>query len=508
MRTTSAVRLSLGIALFLHLGVTFPAPAEGARLSPAPSARLAAEINNGVLTSDHPSTGLFNTGFGTCTATLIGCQTAVTAAHCVCSQPPCNPVPNGEVYFQHSGIYPVVGVSVNPGWAGLGREDLAVLRLGAPVAGVQPSRLNTVGKPAVGVSTLLAGFGTTPTGPEGLKRSGLAVLASCLIPNPLGLCYDFVAPIGAPGTDSTACPGDSGGPMFVSSGGTLLLAGATSGGVGPGAADCTAPVQGVFSDVFSARPWIEGQAAGDLGQTTCGGLPSAGSPSAPWSFAADSLSAAQPGRTYTVQVPPGTRQLTVTLNGEDYFFNDFDLLVRHGAAPAPFANDCESLSILSLEACTIDDPQPGTWFLQARHFSGPGGQFQLTATSFLEQTGACVRDGETACLQNGRFEVKVAWSNASGAGTGQVMSFGAERTENDESVFYSFQSPTNFEMGVKMLNACIPLFGDKFWVFVSGLTDQGWQVTVRDTQTGAVRTYSNPNGSLSQTFADTSAFDC
>lgn len=509
MRRTGFVRLSIAIALALQAVAAAPAGAEGTRLSPAPSTRAAGGINNGVLTSDHPSTGLFFTGGGTCSATLVGCRTAVTAAHCVCDQPPCNPAPGGRfVYFQHSGIYPVVGIGVHPGWAGPGREDLAVLRLGSEVEGVQPSRLNELGRPPVGVSTLLAGFGTTPSGPSGLKRAGLAVLAPCVIAAPLALCYDFEAPVGAPGTDSTACPGDSGGPMFVSSGGELLLAGATSAGVGPGAADCTAPVQGVFSDVFAARAWIAGQAAGSLGQATCGGLPSAGSPSAPWSFAADSLGPAQPERTYTLEVPPGTRQLTVTLNGEGYLFNDFDLMIRRGAVPTPVANDCASLGGLALEECTIVDPQPGTWFLQARHYSGPGGQFQLTATAFLEDTGGCVRDAQTACLQNGRFEVKVAWNNSSDAGSGQVMSFGGQRTENDESVFYSFQSPTNFEMGVKMLNACIPLFGDKFWVFVSGLTDQGWMVTVRDTLTGAVKTYSNNNGNLSQTFADTSAFDC
>lgn len=507
MRSTTAVRSTIGIVLFLHLAAAPGAPAQEEHLSPAAATRMAAEINNGVLTSDFPSTGLFDTGVGTCTATLIGCRTAVTAAHCVCDRPPCNPVADGSVYFQHSGTYPVVGVSVHPGWSGLGRDDLAVLRLGAPVAGVQPSRLNTTGKPPLGVTTLLAGFGTTPTQPAGIKRAGLAVLASCLVPNPLGLCYDFVPPIGAPGTHSTACPGDSGGPMFVSSGGALLLAGATSGGVGPGAADCSAPVQGVFSDVFAARAWIEAQAAGDLGQTSCGGLPSAGSPSAPWAFADGFLGPGQPERTFAVEVPPGTRRLTVTLNGERYYFNDFDLLVRRGAPPAGGLADCASLGVWSLEECSIENPQPGTWYLQALRFDGQGA-FQVTATTFLEQAAACVRNAETACLQGGRFEVRVAWSNGTGAGTAKVMSFAGQRTENEESVFYSFQSPTNFEMGIKMLDACIPLFGDKFWVFVSGLTDQGWEVTVRDTRTGAIRSYSNTSGNLSETFADTFAFDC
>jgi hypothetical protein len=63
-------------------------------------------------------------------------------------------------------------------------------------------------------------------------------------------------------------------------------------------------------------------------------------------------------------------------------------------------------------------------------------------------------------------------------------------------------------MGVKVLNACVPILGNHFWVYSSGLTDQGWEVTVRDVNTGAIRNYSNANGHLSSTFADTGAFDC
>lgn len=137
----------------------------------------------------------------------------------------------------------------------------------------------------------------------------------------------------------------------------------------------------------------------------------------------------------------------------------------------------------------------------------------LITTQFLKdvgwtlQTSACVPDASTACLQSGRFEVKVDWQTTSTNGTGQVMSFGGQRAENSESVFWWFFSPTNFEMGVKVLNACVPPFS-KYWVFISGLTDQGWTVNVRDTQTGIIRTYSNAVGHLSSTFADTNAFTC
>ncbi|HSS78286.1 MAG TPA: hypothetical protein VLV54_16270 [Thermoanaerobaculia bacterium] len=124
----------------------------------------------------------------------------------------------------------------------------------------------------------------------------------------------------------------------------------------------------------------------------------------------------------------------------------------------------------------------------------------------LQPPPPCVTGADTACLQSGRFEVKVDWETSANTGAGQVMSFGGPRAETDESVFWWFFSPTNFEMGVKVLDACS--LTNTFWVFTSGLTDQGWTVHVRDTTTGATQVYSNALGHLSSTFADTSAFSC
>ncbi|MCZ7649977.1 MAG: S8 family peptidase [Thermoanaerobaculia bacterium] len=121
-------------------------------------------------------------------------------------------------------------------------------------------------------------------------------------------------------------------------------------------------------------------------------------------------------------------------------------------------------------------------------------------------TAPCVRNAETACLLSNRFEVKVNWQTTTGSGTAKVMSFGGARTESDQSVFYYFFDPANFEMGVKVLNGCG--LNNKFWIFVSGLTNQAYTVTVRDTQTGTVKSYSNPLGSYPQTVGDTSALNC
>jgi hypothetical protein len=124
------------------------------------------------------------------------------------------------------------------------------------------------------------------------------------------------------------------------------------------------------------------------------------------------------------------------------------------------------------------------------------------------QPGPCTEDAVTACLQNGRFEAKVTFTSTGNpsSGNGQVMSFGGQRAETAETAFYWFFAPSNFEMGLKVLNGCG--LNSKWWVFVSGLTDQGWSVNVRDTQSGVIKTYSNPLGHLSATYSDTSAFAC
>lgn len=123
-------------------------------------------------------------------------------------------------------------------------------------------------------------------------------------------------------------------------------------------------------------------------------------------------------------------------------------------------------------------------------------------------SGPCARSATTACLANGRFEVKVDWQSAASTGFGQVMSFGGERAENNNSAFYSFRSAANFEMSVKIRDACTASFGNKYWVFISGPTNQGWTAHVRDTQIGATKTYSNALNHLTSTSADTTAFNC
>jgi hypothetical protein len=119
----------------------------------------------------------------------------------------------------------------------------------------------------------------------------------------------------------------------------------------------------------------------------------------------------------------------------------------------------------------------------------------------------CSDDADTACHLAGRFQVEVEWTTVSDSGAAQVMSFGGQRASSDQSSFWWFFDPANFEMGVKMVDACVPPF-NSYWAFVSGLTNQFFRVRITDMVTDAVKVYENPLGSYPQTVGDTSAFPC
>lgn len=116
----------------------------------------------------------------------------------------------------------------------------------------------------------------------------------------------------------------------------------------------------------------------------------------------------------------------------------------------------------------------------------------------VEVTAQCISGGPALCLNQGRFQVQVTWTTASGTGAGQ----GTQLT--DESGFFTFFDPSNVELTVKILNACG--LGGHYWVFMSGLTNVGVQVTVTDTRFQVSKVYNSP---LNRTFApvlDTNAF--
>jgi virginiamycin B lyase len=113
----------------------------------------------------------------------------------------------------------------------------------------------------------------------------------------------------------------------------------------------------------------------------------------------------------------------------------------------------------------------------------------------------CASDANTLCLNNNRFMVQVEWAIAQGQGIGSVVS---GVSSNDSGVMWFF-GPDNWELLIKVLDGCG--VNSHFWVFGAAATDVQYTIQVTDTQTGEVRTYTNPLGTTSPAITDTAAFE-
>src|SRR5690606_28847630 len=116
-RVCRAAGRALALAAALALG------GGAAAQEPAPPVRPL--IANG-LPADWAEVGKLFTRTGACTATLVGCRTVLTAAHCVCAPggpgPPCG---SGEfadrpedlvLFLPRAGFFAVEGLRIAPGY--------------------------------------------------------------------------------------------------------------------------------------------------------------------------------------------------------------------------------------------------------------------------------------------------------------------------------------------------------------------------------------------------------
>ena len=123
----------------------------------------------------------------------------------------------------------------------------------------------------------------------------------------------------------------------------------------------------------------------------------------------------------------------------------------------------------------------------------------MPATLSTEAAAACVTNGQTLCLSNGRFQVRTTWRTNDGrTGAGNAMGL-----TGDTGYFWFFNS-ANVETIVKVLNACS--LNNHYWTFAGGLTNVQVTTTVTDTVRGTVKTYTNPLGRPFQPIQDTAAF--
>ena len=119
--------------------------------------------------------------------------------------------------------------------------------------------------------------------------------------------------------------------------------------------------------------------------------------------------------------------------------------------------------------------------------------------SAVAEAVSCAADATTLCLNNARFSVRTQWTTPDGdSGFGHAVAL-----TGDTGDFWFFNSGSP-EVVVKALNGCS--INSRYWAFAAGLTNVNVVMTVTDTQTGLVRTYTNPQGTPFRPVQDTGAF--
>lgn len=362
-------------------------------------------IVNGLDTQGFPTTGalLFSQGgaittanaSSQCTGTLIGCSTFLTAAHCVEDDTVAS---HYWVYLQNGGLSTVSSVTMHPAYAGDSGRDVAIIKLAAPVTGIDPTTVNSthdLDALGVGLDGTIAGFGqTSGSGNDyGVKRYGNVVTANCDTGatggegNDTLVCWNYAAPVGPAGEDSNTCNGDSGGPLFMEFAGEIEVVGVTSAG---SSADCLPLDHSWDASVFYNAAWINGQLGADS-TSACGAIPAVGDPTVIEHHNSGSLSSGNTSDSFEIVVSGTPSVLRFTLNGTDNGTFNPNFFVKQGAGASAAVFDCKADGATVFGACEFTSPAAGTWSVFVAR-GGGSGQYQVTTTVFGGDPPVCGND--------------------------------------------------------------------------------------------------------------------
>lgn len=349
--------------------------------------KAARRIVNGIGTFRHPAAGALLKGSDQgsakpwCSGTLIGCDTFLTAAHCIAS----DPVPaNYLVFFQNSGFHPVDDIRWPEETFKVPYGDVAVLTLSRPVEGITPVALNRVASPAHGSTGTIVGFGRTGgTNLDfGIKREGTIRTAECKgrFADKKLLCWDFAAEVKSPTRSSNTCNADSGGGLYLQDHGGWKVAGLTGGG---SRLDCLAGDHSYDTDVFAHRAWIDGDtlASEKVSAARLCGTEPAIDPDDDIKGTIVRLGAQRESAKFSFTIPAGLGALRVAMNGEDdgKGSNDFNLYLIPGTAAAAGKAVCAEEGNGQFAFCEIAKPRVDRWTILVRRVKGEG-RVQVSVT--------------------------------------------------------------------------------------------------------------------------------
>ena len=138
---------------------------------------------------------------------------------------------------------------------------------------------------------------------------------------------------------------------------------------------------------------------------------------------------------------------------------------------------------------------------------GPrNGTFSVSRVS-----GPCAITSANLCVANGGdhpFDITVHYFTSQNNGVdADATAVSIECSGVTKGGAFAFSDPSNPEVLVKVLNGCATSL-PAYWVFITAATNQGFNVVVRDTVTGAVVTYNNPDLHAATPVQDTAALPC
>lgn len=161
--------------------------------------------------------------------------------------------------------------------------------------------------------------------------------------------------------------------------------------------------------------------------------------------------------------------------------------LANNGGPTPTHLPLDGSPVIQAGLSCIDIDQRGLW-------RGPSNTCDIGA---VELTNDCLTGGSTLCLD--RFRITVTWKTKAGqTGSGQAV-----QLTRDTGYFWFFNKE-NVELTIKALNGCA--INNRYWIFVSGLTNVEVTLTVTDVLRGLTKTYTSPEGKTFETKLDTNAF--
>ncbi|CAN5550108.1 hypothetical protein BH09GEM1_BH09GEM1_09700 [soil metagenome] len=199
-------------------------------------------------------------------ATLIAPKWAITAAH----------VARGMASrMAHPALtiggrtYPVANVFIHAAWTDHGLHDIALVELSKPVAHVTPAHLYTKADEARQIA-FLVGNGKTGTGNARARTDDDVWRAATTRVDSTSatvLYLSFDAPPGGTELEGGPSAGDSGGPALLSEGGSIFVAGISSGGFDGANGPASYGAVDEYTRVSAHKPWADSVMAGRIAPT-------------------------------------------------------------------------------------------------------------------------------------------------------------------------------------------------------------------------------------------------